>query len=139
MMLWNPDWETGVPLIDRQHHHLFVQLEKIFVALHNNQAEAEIPGLLGFLADYVETHFATEEAHMHRTGYAELEGHKAIHDDLRARVSQLRRDFESNPEVVTDAVLDFLTDWLVKHIDGEDRRMARHLRRVAPELTHLER
>lgn len=138
MMLWNPDWETGVPLIDRQHRQLFLQLEKLFEALHQNLAEAEIPGLLVFLADYVETHFATEEAHMRRTGYPELAGHKAIHDELRSQVSKLLMDFEADPAVVTDEVLDFLTDWLVKHIDGEDRRLAHHLRRVAPELTHRE-
>ncbi|NTW87389.1 MAG: hypothetical protein HGB30_14635, partial [Holophagaceae bacterium] len=35
--------------------------------------------------------------------------------------------YQLDSHAVTDEVLDFVTDWLIKHINGEDRRMARYL------------
>jgi hemerythrin len=128
-MIWNPDWETGVPLIDQQHRQLLAQLERLFQAVHDDRAAERMPDLLAFLADYVETHFSDEELHMQVTDYPDFLGHKAIHDDLRARVEHLVEAFQQDQAVVTDAVIDFLTDWLVNHIDVEDRRMALHLNR----------
>ncbi len=132
MMLWNPGWETGFPSIDLQHQQLFMQLERLFLAIHDNRAEGRIAELLDFLADYVETHFATEERYMGETGYPGLQVHKAIHDDMRHRVLHLVEAHRTDPVVVTDAVIDFLTDWLVKHIDVEDRKMALYLHHHRP-------
>ena len=128
-MIWNPDWETGVDLIDQQHRQLLAQIERLFQAVHENQAVGQVPELLAFLADYVETHFANEELHMQVTDYPDYPAHKAIHDDMRSQVAHLVEAFRRDPSVVTDEVIDFLSDWLVQHIDVEDRRLALHLNR----------
>ena len=127
LVMWNPEWETGVVLIDQQHRHLLAQLESLFVAVHENNPAERIPGILAFLAGYVETHFSTEEFHMKATGYPGFLAHKAIHDDLRSQVAQLIEGFKEDPTIVTEAVIDYLTNWLINHIDIEDRRMALHL------------
>ena len=126
-MIWNPGWETGHALIDQQHKALLAQFEALLVAIHENHPEDRIPGLLNYLADYVEIHFSMEEAKMQETGYPLFKGHKAIHDDMRTRVAQLLDGFRNDPSTMTDEVIDFLTDWLLRHINEEDRRMARHL------------
>ena len=128
-MIWNPDWETGVDLIDHQHRQLLAQIEQLFQAVHENQAIGQVPELLGFLGEYVETHFANEELHMQVTDYPGYGTHKAIHDGMRSRVARLIEAFRQDPSVVTDEVVDFLSDWLVQHIDVEDRRLALHLNR----------
>ncbi len=131
LLTWNPAWETGFQLIDEQHRQLLAQFETLLVAIHENRPEERIPGLLTFLSDYVETHFSTEEEHMKATRYPGLIGHKAIHDDMRAKVKQLAAGYPEDHSIMSDGVLVFLTDWLIGHINDHDRRMARHLSRFS--------
>lgn len=127
--LWNPAWETGISDIDQQHRELFRQVDDLLLAVHHDEHLEQIPRVLAFLTEYIETHFACEELQMERSAYPGLEVHRAVHDDMRQRASELLAGATEDPEVVTDAVIVFLIDWLVGHIDGEDRLMARHLQR----------
>jgi len=127
MVVWNPAWETGIPLIDQQHRELLAQFEALLVAIHENHPDDRIAPLLQFLADYVETHFSLEEGLMQVVGYPGFAGHKTIHDRMRTRVGQLVEAGKDNPSNLTEEVIDFLTDWLLRHINEEDRRMAQHL------------
>lgn len=124
---WNPAWETGIDLIDEQHRQLLTQFEGLLIAIHENQPDVRIPELLAFLAGYVDTHFSAEEAHMKATRYPGFMGHKAIHDGMRNQVTQLVDGYRKDPAVLTEEVLDFLTDWLIRHINEHDRQMARYL------------
>ncbi len=128
---WNPAWETGIQQIDEQHRQLLAQFEALLAGIHEKQPEVRIPGLLVFLAEYVDTHFSTEEEHMKATLYPGFPGHKAIHDDMRAQVAQLVAQYDNDPASLTEEVLDFLTGWLIDHINEHDRRMAHHLVRFA--------
>jgi len=128
MVIWNPAWETGITLIDQQHQALLAQFEALLVAIHENHPDDRIPSLLQFLADYVNTHFSMEEGLMQVADYPGIAGHKAIHDRMRTRVGQLVEAAKGNPATLTEEVIDFLTDWLLRHINEEDRRMAQHVR-----------
>ena len=125
-VIWNPAWETGVPLIDEDHRQLLSQIEQLFNAIHEKRPGDRIPEILAFLAEYVESHFAREERHMEASEYPGLAHHKAIHDDMRAQVARLIKSSHGNPAVVTEDVVNFLSEWLVSHITEEDQRMARH-------------
>jgi len=138
MVVWNPAWETGIPLIDQQHRELLAQFEALLVAIHENRSDDRIPDLLQFLADYVETHFSLEEDLMQVVGYPGCPGHKAIHDRMRARVGQLVEAAKGNPAALTEEVIDFLTDWLLRHINEEDRRMAQHVQHAGGAETRPE-
>ncbi len=127
LLVWNPEWDTGIELIDLQHRILLGKIEVLMTAIHENDVDRHIPSLLAFLADYVDRHFQVEEEKMAATDYAGLAGHRAIHDDMRAQVATLAERFAVNSQAVNEEVLDFLMDWLIKHINGEDRRLARHL------------
>ncbi len=131
MVVWNPAWETGIRSIDQQHRELLNQIEALMSAIHVNEAEARVPGLLAFLASYVDQHFQDEEAAMAAAGYPGLGAHRLIHDQMRRDVSQLLRRYEADSSAITDEVLDFLTNWLINHINEEDRQMAQHLVRWA--------
>ena len=126
-VIWNPAWETGIKQIDKQHRQLLAQFEALMVAIHENQADDRIPGLLAFLSDYAETHFSQEEHYMQASRYPGFVGHKAIHDSMRIRVAEMVDSYMQDPASMTEEVLDFLTDWLVGHINEEDRRLAEHL------------
>jgi hemerythrin len=127
IVTWNPAWETGIPSIDEQHRQLLAQFEALLVAIHEDQMADRIPGLLAFLAKYVDTHFAEEEVHMQATHYPGFLGHKAIHDNMRAQVTELVVEHQKDPAIMTEKVIDFLTEWLIGHINEHDRRMARYV------------
>lgn len=129
LLTWNPAWETGFQLIDEQHRQMLAQFEALLVAIHEDHPEERIQGLLTFLSDYVETHFAAEEDHMKATQYPGYIAHQAIHDDMRAHVGRLVAGYVEDRSIMSDAVLVFMTDWLIGHINDHDRRMASHLMR----------
>jgi hemerythrin len=131
LLVWNPDWETGVPMIDDQHRELFRRVDALMSAIHMDDAKETVPGLLGFLADYVTHHFQAEEAEMVASRYPGLDQHRQIHADMAAKVAAMLRQVETNPASLTDDVLEFITEWLVMHINGVDRQMAHHLIRWA--------
>jgi len=78
-----------------------------------------------FLAEYVETHFASEEAVMERTGFPDLEAHRAAHEALRneVRVMVARQGW-----TLTSELLNYLTTWLTTHLDTYDQALAAHLK-----------
>jgi len=86
-----------------------------------------VEGILVFLKDYTVTHFAMEEALMEKHQYAGAARHKQIHDDLMKDVGELVARFQSGQSSLTLEVMNFLEDWLVTHIQGEDYRFARDL------------
>jgi hemerythrin len=126
-VIWNPAWETGNRPIDDEHRELLAQIEQLFTAIHENRPGERLVEILSFLSQYVGSHFANEERQMERSHYPGLVQHKGIHDDMRIQVANLIETSHRDPEVVTEDVVNFLTEWLVGHIAEEDQRMARHL------------
>ena len=125
---FNPEWDTGVPEIDRQHRELLRRMELLWVALKARDESAETERTLLHLGEYVELHFQAEEAIMAEAGYPGLAQHKAIHDDLRGRVEALVASYLGGLKMVPLDVMDFLTDWLSGHLSGEDRNLAVYVR-----------
>lgn len=127
VFVWNPEWETGIERIDAQHQALLEQLDSLVVAVRSKEAEERIPRLLRFLASYVDSHFRDEEMAMVATEYDGLAVHRQIHQELQAKVTSLLNMALQDSSAVTEPVLEFLVDWLVDHLDQEDRKMARHI------------
>ncbi|HEX4846465.1 MAG TPA: bacteriohemerythrin [Geothrix sp.] len=127
VLVWNPDWETGIRIVDDQHRELFRRIEQLMAAVHDGQAQALVPAAMAFLAQYVDQHFRSEELEMEGSGYPGFAAHRAIHEDMRGHVAHLLELCRSDPSAVIDPMIDFMTDWLIQHINSEDRRMARYL------------
>lgn len=127
-LVWNAEWDTGVELIDQQHRQLLAQFDQVLKALQVKGQDRHFGSLLAFLADYVELHFSSEEALMVEVGFPDLTRHRAIHDEMRARVRALLEDYETSSDLVTFELLEFLTNWLIDHISVEDRRVAEYIR-----------
>ena len=127
--MWNPAWESGVDQIDQQHRLLLEQFDSLLVAMHENLASDRIMEILAYLSHYVDSHFAIEEEHMRTTHYPGLQAHAAMHDRMSAQVGQMVAGYAQNPTLTQDEVIEFLTDWLLGHINEVDRPMAQFLLR----------
>lgn len=118
---WSPHLETGITLIDEQHHK--VALLNRLAQQHVEGPEPEIHTILGELADYADFHFRSEEAiwQTHLSGDALLDEHVQSHQRFFAHITELRSGDRPFQAVLDDLLLP-LTQWLAYHILDKDKR-----------------
>ena len=71
---------------------------------------------------YAASHFATEEKHMKAHAYPDFVTHKAEHDKFVTKVLQVEKDCKSGKCAMSMDILNFLSNWLVDHIKGTDKK-----------------
>ncbi len=127
---WGPLFEIGVPEIDRQHEHLVSLVNAFYDAHEAGASPAEVFSTLNRLVQYVEEHFASEEALMNRARYPDLARHRVEHEKLIRQIFDLNERLEAGTASVDDEVMAFLKGWLVDHLLHEDRKVGEHLART---------
>ncbi len=123
--LWNKSIEIGVDLIDEQHRELFERFDSLINAINMGEGSDKIEPLMGFLGEYVVTHFNDEEKLMDKAGYPEIDNHKILHHDFVKYFSDV------SDKIVEDGVNDQIAhdvkkklfDWLWTHIANEDKKI----------------
>jgi hemerythrin-like metal-binding protein len=128
LIVWDQKLETGHGKIDEQHQSLVEIVNRLHGAMKQGKGKEELGGILVFLKDYTVSHFAMEEQLMAQHSYSGTVQHKAIHAALVAQVADLVEQFQQGKATLTLPVMNFLEDWLVKHIQGEDYKFALELR-----------
>ena len=121
---WKKEFEVGYAKVDDQHKELVRIINSLADAMGSGKGKEELGKVLHFLAEYTVSHFGTEEALMKSNSYPGYAAHKKIHEDLLAQVGDLVTKFDSGKSVLTVQVMNFLQDWLIKHIQGEDTKLA---------------
>ena len=119
---WQQSYSVGVPSIDEQHKKLVALLNELFESMKAGHGNEVLEKVLNELAQYVGTHFKTEEAMMEKANYPELAEHKAKHQAMTSRVLDLQRQVRDGSAKVTLEVSSFLKGWLQKHILETDMR-----------------
>jgi hemerythrin len=125
-MQWDKSLSIGIEQIDNQHKKWMEHFNDAAEAIEAKQTQTQISKTLGFLMDYTEMHFSTEEKYMAELGYAGLQEHKAKHDELRATLSNLVKDFEDEGVTsgLAEAIDSFVRNWLIQHIHEVDKKFA---------------
>lgn len=131
LLAWSDALKTDIDVIDSQHRGL---VELVNAAAHRLAGDAalsadEVRLLLGYLKDYAEVHFGTEEALMALCGLApDYTGrHHDNHERFLAHVGDMLDELSENAVPDGRQLLAFLGDWLLRHIQGEDQELARRL------------
>jgi len=117
---WSAELSVGVPVIDNQHARLVALLNRVGDAVKTGQEVERIMALLDELIVLTRHHFATEERLMDRYGYADALAHQQEHRKLVEDLLGIQRQFDSVSLMLT---LQALKEWLLKHINGDDRRL----------------
>ena len=119
---WNDTMTIGIEDIDKDHKLLVELLNLLYDAVENGQGKETTGSVLNSLSDYTEYHFAREEIMLKACNYPDLERHIKAHESLKARVMEVRKDYEQGDSADIDLyVLEFLKDWLQAHIIGRDK------------------
>lgn len=119
---WDDSLSVGVELVDKQHKMWIQRLNDISAAINSRQGPREIAKTLGFLVEYTEFHFSTEEKHMVANSYPGVVDHQAKHEKLKGTLAHLVEDFqkEGATHILADFIETFLCNWLTGHIREVD-------------------
>ena len=118
--LWTDEYATGNKTIDEQHKGLFETFNNLVEALFvTGEIETKAQEILIKLADYVQTHFADEEALWKQDDEIYQKHREAHYSFVQMVMSATRKDMKK--ENFTPDLLVFIRDWLVDHIIKMDR------------------
>ncbi|GAA0568767.1 bacteriohemerythrin [Caenispirillum bisanense] len=121
---------VGVEALDADHRKLMTYVNDLHAAVRGKAAPADIGRILDELIAYTEYHFEVEERLQKLARYPHLDDHRQAHEALKQKVYALRERFRADPKALNSIkVFDFLTDWLVRHILGDDMKYKPFLER----------
>lgn len=120
---WSDNLALGIPEIDGQHQGLIEVINELWNAIVANADPAQVARILDELEQYTRAHFTAEEALMRVAAYPKFREHRQDHRGFIDQVASARAKLARGEFLGLD-LLRYLTDWLVKHIQGGDRDYA---------------
>lgn len=126
--------EIGDILLDHQHDNLVAWFERLEQALRDGVADTLVDQILANVGQYVEEHFAYEEAVMKRVGYPEAESHCREHRQFRDRLEELERARAAGEAGVSAELAAALKAWIVAHISRSDAAFGNHLQALSASI-----
>ena len=124
---WKDEYSVGIESIDEQHKKLINLINTLQTIVDYTSEEKLERECLAAVVDYTRTHFVYEEELMKNYGYPDFEAHKAQHQKMIDKVNNLLAEYENNRERAMRHALDFLKQWLVRHINGTDKQYSEFL------------
>jgi hemerythrin len=118
---WKDELATGVAKFDGQHKQLIAMINELHDAMSAGKGKEAMGKILNGLINYTVTHFRDEEELMTKGGYPQLAAHKQEHKAFTDKALDLKKKYESGNMFITVEVMNFLRDWLTKHIKGTDK------------------
>jgi hemerythrin-like metal-binding protein len=128
LLEWTEDMSVGVKVIDDDHKKLIDMLNELNDGILAGKTSDALESVIDKLLRYTKYHFAREERFFAETGYPDGATHKAEHDLLARRVSNLQMRFETGQSfILSTETMEFLKNWLIDHIMGSDQQYGPHL------------
>lgn len=125
LIKWDNElFSVGVEFIDNQHQQLINYINDLSKAIEASKESEIIDALFEQLYDYTKYHFREEEKYLYRLKDSDVKLHKLQHKHFIEEIDRLKKesDFKSSASYL----LDFLADWLVSHIQEEDKKFIKN-------------
>jgi methyl-accepting chemotaxis protein len=126
LFTWDKKYDVGIEEINRQHKVLINIVNEIYNLQQHNRSGQMIRRVLEGLVAYTINHFGYEEYLMKKYDYPEHEDHKVSHGKLLEQVSGFVARLDRGEDIADD-LLNFLNQWLSKHIMGTDMKYGPYL------------
>ena len=132
MLQWKEEYEVGVAEIDEQHQKLIDIANRVYELMRNELAldkYDQIVEILQELKEYTVYHFHFEEGLMQKAKYKKRFSHKLLHQEFLAQVEAVDLSaVDENQEAYLVQIMDFIANWLIDHIVGEDKKVGQSVR-----------
>lgn len=129
---WQPDFATGVAIIDDQHRVLIKMLNEASVELTDRSPIEDFSRIVQGLLSYAGYHFQTEEKLMNDNSYtaacsADSERHLSQHHAFAEKVVAVKTGLKAGQRIAKADLVKFLTEWLADHILNTDKKLGAFL------------
>lgn len=121
LIKWDDHYSVKISKFDQEHQHLVDVINHLYESMKVGKGQVELGKILEELVDYTRQHFANEEALMLKHAYPKYAEHKASHDHLTQQVLEFKSQYEAGKIGLSVQMMNFLKEWLVKHILDEDK------------------
>jgi len=125
--VWKEEYSVGVETLDLDHKKLISLLNQFNTAYNYAMSEEYELQALKDLTNYTKYHFTREEKMMADCHYPELEAHQKQHQIMIDEIHKVEEKYQALGHDAFEEVSEFLTDWLINHINGTDKQYSKHL------------
>ncbi len=119
---WNDEFSVGVAEIDRQHQKLVAMINRLISEQKTLTDPSTIAEMLTEMTDYAQEHFRAEEFMMSEYGYQYKDQQTRQHEAFIAKTQDFYSASDIGSNILSKALLDYLSGWLVQHILEEDMK-----------------
>ena len=119
---WDSRIQFNIQSVDRQHKRLVDLINSINRAMKLRKGREIVDTIFADLVDYTKRHFGDEEELMRKYGYEGLADQETQHRHFVKKMTELHQQVKTGNAMVTMDLMDFLKNWLVKHIMGSDKK-----------------
>lgn len=117
---WKDTYSVGIPAIDEQHKQVLKILNSVFASVKNRKDSKALLNNLKKLWIFTLTHFSYEETLLEVVEYPHLDEHRRNHSRMKSQTSLYIADLKvRQPDEIV--ILNFIKDWWINHINGEDK------------------
>lgn len=125
-IVWSDALSVNIQEIDQQHRHLVELVASLQKAQAVDAGRELLQRVLRELNTYVREHFTTEERWMARYDYPALAAHAEAHEAFVDKLLHFELDFLGGKAQVSEELLEYLMDWLARHVAAMDQGYARY-------------
>jgi hemerythrin-like metal-binding protein len=128
-MIWNESFSVSVEKFDYQHKILIDLINQVLDVIKTGNVKQETAIVIEGLVDYTVFHFGDEEKILKQFHYPDLLRHENEHKLFVSKIKEFRSEVRSGKLSVSVEINQFLHDWLLEHIMGEDKKYGPYLNR----------
>jgi diguanylate cyclase (GGDEF)-like protein/hemerythrin-like metal-binding protein len=125
LIIWTDAHDVGIEMIDKQHRQLAGYVNDFASSLRRGDDPSAISDKLAAVLSYTQYHFESEEHLMTTHGYADAAAHFQMHAHLLDDLRSFSVGCDTRSLSLTTR---FLQEWLLRHIDSADRKLATALK-----------
>ncbi len=122
LIRWDASIQMDIRSVDQQHRRLVDLINKLNRAMKSRKSRKVLADVFTELIDYTKQHFGDEETLMRQHGYEGLGDQEVQHKHFVAKMKDLHPQVKGGNAMITMDLMEFLKDWLVKHIKGTDKK-----------------
>ena len=124
---WRDEYSVGIATIDDDHKKLISLLNNFTIAYDYAMSESFEKEALNELISYTKYHFEREEKLLEDNDYPDFIAHKEQHKMMIGQVETFVQLYNDKGHDALEEIANFLSDWLINHINGTDKQYSEHL------------
>ncbi len=122
LITWADKYSVGYEEVDNQHKVLVNLINELYASFQQGDANSKIENILTEMIRYTDYHFKTEEGYFEKYSYSDAQAHIAQHQSFVEKVTSFFEEYKSGSATLSYDVMNFLRDWLIKHIQVSDKK-----------------